>query len=81
MIPVLNMAGCIYLGDVTGQKDVESLCGECVRPLGECDWMLYSRPYAGSRYYTRVTSQYIAYVMAGCPLYVKPAEEVKEGEG
>lgn len=80
MRPLLNMTGCKWLGDITGQKDGPvSICGPCGRPLGRCQWLRQSRPYAGSSYYTVVTSLYTAYVMASCPLYEEPTEEVKEG--
>jgi len=81
MIPILNMAGCICMGDATDWQDVESLCEECARPLGKCGWLMYSRPYAGSRYYTRVTAQYMAYVMVDCPKYEAPALTGESLEG
>ena len=50
----------------------ESICGECKRPVIECEWLLHGKAVEGSSYYTKdchpsTGGTYTLYVIVDCP--------------
>ena len=91
---VLDMTGCKCLGVIRdagksdrGKHGLESICGECRRPLKECGWLLHGKPFPGTKYWL-VVAYYdrerdtLLYVVDDCPMHIKPEpQEQQTGQG
>ena len=71
----LDMTGCKRIAYMRYPFDYQkSICWNCRKPIGQCEWLMNCRPYAGSEYYERLCDeskclQYSIYAIVKCPHY------------
>lgn len=79
----LDMTGCRCLGEVKEPdfgRTYRSICDECAKPVRECVWLLYGKPYPRTEYYVKRAvyekdRTYAVYVVTGCYEYEPPLLE------
>lgn len=73
----LEMVGCKRIDYMTTPSEYRKcICWECLRPVGECRWLMCAIPYANSEYYERECNEskwmeYSVYAITKCPMEVK----------